>query len=53
MSGTTQSRMTQYMNQWLLNLQKGIKTIKYWNYRQDKYCIQLKEVEGDCYVAKS
>ena len=23
----------QYMNQWFLRLQKGIKTMKYWNYR--------------------
>ena len=29
------------MNQWLLSLQKGIKTIKYWNYRLDEHGIWL------------
>ena len=31
--------MTQYVNQWFLRLQKGIKTMKYWNYRHDEYGI--------------
>ena len=29
----------QYMNQWFIRLQKGIKTMKYWNYRHDEYGI--------------
>ena len=33
--------MMQYMNQWFLRLQKGIKTTKYWNYRLDEHGIQL------------
>ena len=36
-----QSRMIQYMNQWFLSLQKGIKTIEYWNYRLVKQGIQI------------
>ena len=32
---------TIYVNQWFLSLQKGIKTIKYWNYRLDEHRIQL------------
>ena len=36
-----QSRMIQYMNQWLLRLQKVIKSMKYWNYRLDEHGIQL------------
>ena len=29
----------QYMNQWFIRLQKGIKTMKYWNYRHEEYGI--------------
>ena len=41
MSNTNTSRIMQCMNQWFLNLQRGIKTTKYWNYRLDEYGIQL------------
>ena len=41
MSNTNTSRMMQCMNQWFLNLQKGIKTTKYWNYRLEEYGIRL------------
>ena len=37
----TQSRMIEYMNQWFLSFQKGLKTIKYWNYRLDEHGMQL------------
>ena len=43
-----QSRMIQYMNQWFLSLQKGIKTIKYWNYRLDENGIQLANRLFEC-----
>ena len=29
----------QYMNQWFIRLQKGIKTMKYWNYKHEEYGI--------------
>ena len=38
--------MIQDMNQWFLSLQKGIETIKYWNYRPDKHDIQLANITG-------
>ena len=40
MSDKEQSRMIQYMNQWFLSLQKGIKTIRYSNYRLGKHDIR-------------
>ena len=40
--------MMQYMNQWFLRLQKGIKTKKYWNYRLDKHGIQLTNRLFEC-----
>ena len=43
-----QSRMIQYMNQCFLSLQKGIKTIKYWNYRLDENGIQLANRLFEC-----
>ena len=44
----TQSRMMQCMNQWFLSLQKGIKTIKYWNYKPDEYGIDLVKWLFEC-----
>ena len=43
-----QGRMIQYMNQWFLSLQKGIKTIKYWNYRLNVHGIQLANRLFEC-----
>ena len=40
--------MMQYMNQWLLSLQEGIKTIKYWNYRLDEHGIHLANRLFEC-----
>ena len=40
--------MMQYMNQWFLRLQKGIKTTKYWNYRLDEHGIQLANRLFEC-----
>ena len=42
------SRIIQYMNQWFLSFQKGIKTIKYWNYRLNKHGIQLAKRLSKC-----
>ena len=43
-----QNAMIQYMNQWFLTLQKGIKVIKYWKYRLDEHDIQLTNRLFDC-----
>ena len=40
--------MMQYMNQWFLRLQKGIKTTKYWIYRLDEHDIQLAKRLFEC-----
>ena len=40
--------MMQYMNQWFLRLQKGIKTTKYWNFRLDGHDIQLAKRLFEC-----
>ena len=36
------------MTQWFLSLHKGIKNIKYWNYRLDEHGIQLANRLFEC-----